>query len=257
VHTTTSRIWDKSNQTDYSKSCHCQRFSFSGIHVRYYNTEEERFFSPTIAVRPTISRCAYTEHEKAATWYAAEESEKIQASAVKLIMFVERRGASRGNKKYCTPGLEGHTRNGYKNKMMNRLTTYALVLDEQDRQMHEYGVVDYDIIASAYHQAASSCQRWAHLVGLRDWNIASAYNTTVDVSLKLDALLVASSSAMTKSGGDLIELETPEHHSMKVMTPTTEREHTHKLKTKSGITPGNVGLNRDRSIERNRAARMA
>lgn len=219
-------------------------------------TKKRVSFAPTIKVRPIISLSAYTEYEKAVTWYSAEESEKIQVSASKLIMFMESGQTSHRNKKYCTRGLEGHTQNGYKNKMMNRLATVSLVLDEQDRQKREHGAVDHDLIASAYHQAASSCQRWAYLVGFRDWKVASACYSE-DISHQLDALRAVKASARIESDQDGLELETPEHHSKNNIVLTKAKEPFHKCNAKSRIALETVGVNSDQSIECNAVAKAA
>jgi hypothetical protein len=216
-------------------------------------------FAPTIKVRPIVSLSAYTEYEKTTVWYSVEESEKIQVSASKLIMFMESGQASQRNKKYCTRGLEGYTQNGYKKKMMNRFATVTLVLDEQDRQKNEYGAVDYDLIASAYHQAASGCQRWAYLVGFRDWKVASACYSE-DISHQLDALRALNTSARIESDEDGIELETPElpeNHSKNNMGMKKTEEQLHEFNAKSRISLGAVGVNSEQSIERNSVAKAA
>jgi hypothetical protein len=211
-------------------------------------------FAATYIVRRTISRRDYTEQEKAACWFSFEEAGEIQAKSAKLVRLVESGSACRGNKRYCFRGLEGHTKNGYRNKMLNRATAFSLVLDEQDRQMDSCGVVNYDIIAAFYHQAASSCQLWASMVGLRDWKAAKACYSESDFAMSENMQQEGESSAK------IIEEEKTELE----IEVYPDEQNTHSTIPKAGDLAANSGKQRGihmpnprKSMRRNRTAKAA
>ena len=80
--------------------------------------------------------------------------------------------AGRG-RKYCTRGLEGHSRLGSISKKRNRSTAIAAVLTEQSQQWIE-DIVDEEAIAGVYQRTTSSCQMWAQVKGNQDRQAADA-----------------------------------------------------------------------------------
>ena len=76
--------------------------------------------------------------------------------------------------KYCTRGLEKHTRITGKLRLRNRFDALLAVLNEQHEQRLD-GVCDDESIARVYSLVTSSCQLWAHRVGLSDQRQAERY----------------------------------------------------------------------------------
>ena len=72
------------------------------------------------------------------------------------------------DKKYCSRGLETHTRLKEISKRRNRRTSIDAVLREQWRQREE-GIVGEDRISQLYHDASSSSVLWARKIGMDDY----------------------------------------------------------------------------------------
>ena len=123
-------------------------------------------FSSSVEVRPILSSKHYTPEVRKACWYQNEEYREIRYECVKEIKKIQR-GEVLKDKKYCSRGLEAHTRVAGIIKNQNRRDAFDAVLSEQQTQIR-LGVIDQGEIARKYQQIASSCQMWAHNIGLRD-----------------------------------------------------------------------------------------
>jgi hypothetical protein len=121
-------------------------------------------------LRRTLSRRDYTQEETEASWWSQKDYQKIGRQCQKEIKKMED-GEKFKDKKYCSRGLEGHTRIGSVSKVQTRALAINAVLDEQFMQWEE-GVFDEDTIAKVYCRASSICQLWASLVGRRDYRAA-------------------------------------------------------------------------------------
>lgn len=134
------------------KSCHKKKKQVS-IHMQ-------------VQLRLIIARHDMSTEEYNATWYSQEEYAKITESCCKQIAMLNR-GEVLKDKKYCSRGLETHTKTRSRAKSMTRSLARQTVLREQERQRQE-GIRHEDALAHLYHSASSSCQLWANLVGLDD-----------------------------------------------------------------------------------------
>ena len=123
-------------------------------------------FSDKVGIRFTTSLKEMTPQEFNALWYSAEEYEKITQACSKQVERLDR-GETLKDKKFCSRGLECHTRIRSLTKRMNRTMAYQVVLQEQNNQAMG-GVIHDDAIARVYHDVSSSCQLWAHAVALAD-----------------------------------------------------------------------------------------
>jgi hypothetical protein len=112
-----------------------------------------------------LSRHDYTAEEKQAAWFQEKEYAMITRECCKQVRKMEN-GESLKDKKYCSRGLESHTRIAAISKSQNRKLAVNAVLDEQDEQ--ELETPDEEAISHAYCQVTSSCQLWASTIGLRD-----------------------------------------------------------------------------------------
>ena len=130
-------------------------------------------FSSSVEAFPILSNEHYTSEERKACWYQDEEYRKIRYECVKEIKKIQR-GEVLKNIKYCSRGLEAHTKVVHALKNQNRRDAFDAVLSEQQKQVR-LGVVDEHAIAQKYQQIASSCQMWAHTLGLRDQREANRY----------------------------------------------------------------------------------
>jgi hypothetical protein len=129
------------------------------------------WFSNKKHIRKTLSLKDYTLEEIKASWWSREECRKISRRCQKEVKKIDDGAVKLKGKKYCTRGLEGHTRIGSVSKVQNRTWAINAVLDEQLMQWEE-GVFDEDTIAKVYRRASWSCQLWASLVGRRDHRAA-------------------------------------------------------------------------------------
>jgi hypothetical protein len=127
-------------------------------------------FTENNHLRTTLSRRDYTLEETEASWWSHEDNQNISRQCQKEIKEIDD-GETFEAKKYCSRGLEGHTRIGSVSKVQTRALAINAVLDEQCTQWEE-GVFDEDTIAEVYCRASSICQLWASLVGRRDYRAA-------------------------------------------------------------------------------------
>lgn len=127
-------------------------------------------FSNENAIHPTLSRDDISQNEREAAWYNEEEYRVITRSCVKQIRMLER-GQELRDKKYCSRGLESHTKFGAVHKTKSRALSIDMVLNEQDKQIRE-GILDEESIAFVYQEVSASSQLWANTIGLRDQRAA-------------------------------------------------------------------------------------
>jgi hypothetical protein len=131
-------------------------------------------FARQAAVRRTISLEGFTLEELEAAWFTRDEFADIKKSCCRQIIKMGN-GERLLDKKYCSRGLEGHTRLGNMSKSLNRTESIRAVLEEQDWQFDEGRPYDPEAISSAYHRITSSCQLWASSIGLEDQRAAECY----------------------------------------------------------------------------------
>lgn len=144
------------------------------INENKIKTSKQVTFCSSVRARRTISRHDYTDDEIQATWYSSKEYSEIARSCLKQVQRIEA-GLTLKDKKYCSRGLERHTKIGKLAKDQNRQSSIQAVLDEQDRQVLEcedqhvgLEVFDEISIAEVYGNATSNCQVWANAMGLMD-----------------------------------------------------------------------------------------
>ena len=123
-------------------------------------------FAQSVRVRTTISRSSYTKEERQACFYSDEESQQIQKKSLKIVEKMEE-GCPLFMSKYCTRGLEKHTRIAGRLRLQNRFDALLAVLNEQDQQRID-GICDDESISRVYSMVTCSCQLWANCVGLCD-----------------------------------------------------------------------------------------
>ena len=117
-------------------------------------------------VHYTLSRDDYMSAEMRAVWFQSAEFKAITHDCVKQIKKMEK-GKALKDKKYCSRGLESHTRLASITKSLTRKPSILKVLRAQDEQRRS-GIVDDEAISKAYQQTTSSSKLWAMNVGLRD-----------------------------------------------------------------------------------------
>jgi hypothetical protein len=121
-------------------------------------------FSNKRCVCKTLSHKDYTPEEVEATWYSREECGRIRKQCRKEIKKMNV-GEKPKDVKYCSRGLEGHTKNGSACKMRDRALAIDAVLEVQKFQWKEGIFDEEDAIAEVYYTASSKCQLFASLVG--------------------------------------------------------------------------------------------
>ena len=116
-----------------------------------------------------MSRREYTDEEMASTWYSEDELQETSMSVCKEVDMIDSGVVLRGTK-YCSRGLEGHTRIGRSIKVAARNISFQTVLEEQDVQWDaDVSEVEAErAIAEAYARTTSASQLWAVIVGFRD-----------------------------------------------------------------------------------------
>mmetsp|Transcript_48548 Transcript_48548/g.117436 ORF Transcript_48548/g.117436 Transcript_48548/m.117436 type:complete len:313 (-) Transcript_48548:126-1064(-) len=126
-------------------------------------------FAPKVRVRRVMSRREYTDEEMASTWYTEDELQETSMSVCREVDMIDSGVVLRGQK-YCSRGLEGHTRIGRSIKVAARNISFQTVLEEQDVQWDaDVSEVEAErAIAESYARTTSASQLWAVIVGFRD-----------------------------------------------------------------------------------------
>ena len=155
----------------YSKSV-----NFCNTMVGTAASKSRVIFDPIVKLAETLSIYDYTPSEIHASWFSDNEMDKMTEKCFKIIIAMEsREGSSTGSHTYCTRGLEGHSTLGRIGRKRNRSDSIAAVLEEQERQWDESEEMDFQAISDTYGKIASSCQRWAQVMGNRDAKAAESY----------------------------------------------------------------------------------
>jgi hypothetical protein len=132
-------------------------------------------FADNSSLNYTLSLHHYTPDEILASWYHQEEYKRIAKECCKEVLKLEK-GEIFKDKKYCSRGLESHTRQAITSARRNRKLAVKAVLKEQDEQhLLVGGVVDEGAISCSYQRVTSSSQLWACVVGLCDQRAAERY----------------------------------------------------------------------------------
>ena len=134
-------------------------------------------FSSRMKVRGIPRASSYTEEEHKASWYQEDEFYQMRMACVKQIDKINK-GMVLKDKKYCSRGLEGHTRLLEISKRQNRRAGFDAVINEQREQRH-LGFVDDEAIARKYSDVTSSCQLWARKMALQDQQRATINHRNV------------------------------------------------------------------------------
>lgn len=143
-------------------------------------------FAKAVVCHVVASRHSYSKQEIEAAWWQRDEYENISRSWSKQILMLDRGEILRG-KKYCTRGLESHTRIGMCTKDKVQSASIEAVLQEQEQQIEDQLAkgeftreLDDESVYLIYNDITSSCQMWATAVGLRDQRVAEALVDELD-----------------------------------------------------------------------------
>jgi ABC-type sugar transport system ATPase subunit len=128
--------------------------------------EKSVSFAPLVKVCCTITRRDYSMDEISMCWYSAEEYSQISEQCIKQIEKLNR-GEKLNGRKYCTRGLEGHTKVRSHECIQAKKLAHSTVLNEQDNQVSE-GVWNEELMSKIYQDMSSSSKFYAHMVALCD-----------------------------------------------------------------------------------------
>ena len=128
-------------------------------------------FSASVEQRTILGRHEYSTSELDACWFRGDEYATITRSCCKQIEKLEA-GENLRDQKFCSRGLESHTRLAALAKTQSRRNAWDAVLNEQYEQL-SLGVVDDEPVAQLYQHASSSSLMWAQRVGLQDQKAAA------------------------------------------------------------------------------------
>lgn len=157
--------------TDFSdRSARSDRQAVSAVAEDVPVVRRVRFALDKSEICPVLVRAEYTSEEKKASWFQEDEYAQITRECCKQVRKMEK-GEQLRDKKYCSRGLESHTRRASDAKSRTRKASIEAVLYEQDRQ-YEEGIEDDELISQFYIDSSSSSQLWAHRVALQDQRAA-------------------------------------------------------------------------------------
>jgi hypothetical protein len=129
-------------------------------------------FDETVIVRIVINRDEFTTEETKASWYDRQDLRQMRDGAKADARLVESGVLVEGDD--CSiRGVESRTANGIRAKRQSRMNAYAAVFFEMDSQ-ECMNVYDEDAIADAYFSCSEPCLMTAHMIGVRDAEIAKA-----------------------------------------------------------------------------------
>jgi hypothetical protein len=147
--------------------------SFASMTTEPTHVDKLVAMSGTVQRRDTLTWRDFTSEEITASWISYAEFIEIEKDMRKQINRLEAGRAMR-DRKYCSRGLEQHTRANMLTRRDNIQHGVRVVLREQLKQQNT-GEFDDNRIAEALHGVSSSCHIWAAVVGLRDQRDAEVY----------------------------------------------------------------------------------
>lgn len=128
-------------------------------------------FAATITSRPISNRRNYTGEVKRQCWYQSDEYDRMHESCRRLVSKYEQCVREEMHFRYCMRGLENQVAANGRFRLLNR----QAALEEVFAAQYE-NPTDKDYIADCYRRISSSCQLWAHCVGLKDQKMAQRYH---------------------------------------------------------------------------------
>lgn len=128
-------------------------------------------FAATITSRPILNRRNYTDEMKRQCWYQSDEYDRIHESCRRLVSKYEQCVREEMHFRYCMRGLENQVAANGRFRLLNRQAALEEVFAAQCENP-----TDADYIADCYRKISSSCQLWAHCVGLKDLKMAQRYH---------------------------------------------------------------------------------
>lgn len=128
----------------------------------HFNDDDDTHF--------VLSRVDYTIEEMSSTWYDRTDLKQMRTTARSEARLLEV-GLLHESSTTSVRGLEGRTTEGLKRKRRNRADANNAVFDELDNQ-EEQGIFDDDALADIYFVFSEHCQATAHMMGMRDANLA-------------------------------------------------------------------------------------
>ena len=154
-----------------STNCGTIKSSLKRMNVSSCHRKDTRIsFSHEVLQRTVLGRHMFSEDELNACWYRGDEYAAITKSCLLQIQKLEQ-GTKLRDQKYCSRGLESHTRLAGLAKSETRIAAWDAVLIEQEEQIF-LGVIDEEAIALTYQDVSSSCKLWAVKVALDDQKAA-------------------------------------------------------------------------------------
>lgn len=125
-----------------------------------------------VDIKYTITHVSeFSSQEKEQIWYSRQELADIKA--------LLKNSMRNNDSTFCWRGLEGHTVEGYRRKVQNRVETQAAVFLEQANQEGD-GFSDPEALADVYFKRSVRSRMQAFLIAIRDEKEAN----TVYESLK-------------------------------------------------------------------------
>ena len=113
-----------------------------------------------------LGRHQYSSSELDECWLRGEEYADIARACCKEIEKLGN-GVTLKNRKYCSRGLESHTKLAFLSKAQNRRAVLDAVLGEQYKQI-SMGLANDEVISQRYQDASFSTRLWAQAVALQD-----------------------------------------------------------------------------------------
>lgn len=140
-------------------------------------------FASFYEVKETIHCKDYTAKEKARSFYSAKEFKILRRERQESLRRMQDNAANMSSSgsaifsflklnapEACMRGLENKTYDGSRRRLMHITQAVDAVLDEQSRQLYEYGALrDWGSISRAYRQVSAYCSCEAQVRGQEDF----------------------------------------------------------------------------------------
>lgn len=126
-------------------------------------------FRNTVSARRALHLNDFTEDEYEQAYFSQEDLQRFKDDVLRTVKLMEQdtRLTDDSNCDFCTRGVEYRTKDGNRNRLVNKVAAREAVLTVQESQW-DSGVRDHEAIAIAYRRVSARCAQEARLRALKD-----------------------------------------------------------------------------------------
>ncbi len=147
-------------------------------------TERHVSFRNDVSARRALHLNDYTDDEYHNAWFFQEDLQRFKEDVLRTVKLIAigHHVSDDNAGDFCARGVEYRTREGNKNRLLNKLAALEAVLGLQDAQW-DHGIHNAEAIAIAYRKVSAHCGQQARLRALNDQQEALACNFGVSLNV--------------------------------------------------------------------------